>query len=195
MGEHLWRIYRYRNVLTDENYIGQTTKNVNDRAGNGYGYRKGSKFRTAIDRYGWDNFEQSILRLCISQEDANYWEKYFIDKFDSINNGYNSQDGGNGGCALGKHWNHTEEAHRKIADSMKEVMKNPEVRQKMADSKKGDKNPMKRPEVRKKLSDSKKGKPGCNKGRKFFNNGVKNVMAYECPEGYVPGRIYQRRTI
>lgn len=27
------------------------------------------------------------------------------------------------------------------------------------------------------------------KGRKAFNNGVKNTFAYECPKGYVPGLI------
>lgn len=26
------------------------------------------------------------------------------------------------------------------------------------------------------------------KGRKWFNDGTKSVMAYECPEGFVPGR-------
>lgn len=27
------------------------------------------------------------------------------------------------------------------------------------------------------------------KGKKAFNNGIKNTFAYECPEGYVPGLI------
>lgn len=27
------------------------------------------------------------------------------------------------------------------------------------------------------------------RGRKWYNNGIKNVMAYECPEGYVHGRL------
>ena len=27
------------------------------------------------------------------------------------------------------------------------------------------------------------------KGKRWFNNGVKNVVDYECPEGFVPGRI------
>lgn len=32
------------------------------------------------------------------------------------------------------------------------------------------------------------------KGRKAFNNGVKNVFAYECPEGYVPGLLIRKPT-
>ena len=33
-----------------------------------------------------------------------------------------------------------------------------------------------------------------NRGRKWFNNGVSNVMAFECPEGFMPGRIYRRKS-
>lgn len=35
---------------------------------------------------------------------------------------------------------------------------------------------------------------GHNDGRKWFNNGIKNVFTYECPEGFKPGRYaYKRR--
>lgn len=27
------------------------------------------------------------------------------------------------------------------------------------------------------------------KGRKWFNNGIKSIISFECPEGYVAGRI------
>lgn len=29
----------------------------------------------------------------------------------------------------------------------------------------------------------------ARKGKRFFNNGVKNVLAFECPEGFFPGKI------
>lgn len=107
-----------------------------------------------------------------------------------------------------------EEGYKKSA----EVQKTTEFRQKRSDAKKGDKNPCygrigdknpmygrtgdKNPfygqhhseEIRKKISDSKKGNTSI-KGQKFFNDGTKNVVAFECPEGFVPGRLYQRRTI
>ena len=35
------------------------------------------------------------------------------------------------------------------------------------------------------MSLSRKGK---NKGRKYYNNGKIEVMRFECPEGFVPGR-------
>ena len=44
-------------------------------------------------------------------------------------------------------------------------------------------------ESKRKLSDSMKGKPSNTKGKKWFNDGTKNVMAFECPEGFVPGRL------
>ena len=37
-------------------------------------------------------------------------------------------------------------------------------------------------ETRKKISDA-------NKGRKWFNDGVKSIMAFECPKGFVKGRL------
>lgn len=106
-----------------------------------------------------------------------------------------------------------EERDKRLA----EVCRTPEFRQKRSDVMKGDNNPMKRPEVRQKVTDSMKGENNpfygqhhsdetrkkiadsekgntYNKGRKWFNNGTKNVMAYECPEGFVPGRL-KRRTI
>jgi hypothetical protein len=32
-------------------------------------------------------------------------------------------------------------------------------------------------------------KPPLQKGKKWFNNGIKSVLSFECPEGYVAGRI------
>lgn len=31
-----------------------------------------------------------------------------------------------------------------------------------------------------------------NKGKKWFNNGIKSIMAYECPIGFIPGRISRK---
>ena len=61
-------------------------------------------------------------------------------------------------------------------------------------------------EHKKKLSEANKGKPTwskgkqfseehkkklseANKGMRFFNNGIKNVRAKECPDGFVPGKL------
>lgn len=41
-------------------------------------------------------------------------------------------------------------------------------------------------QAREKLSES-------SKGRKFFNNGVINVFVKECPEGFIPGRLPNKK--
>ena len=46
-------------------------------------------------------------------------------------------------------------------------------------------------ETRKKMSESAKKRPITkgSKGMSWFNNGVINKMAYECPEGFVKGKL------
>lgn len=44
-------------------------------------------------------------------------------------------------------------------------------------------------EAKKKISIANKGRPSAHKGRRWYNNGKINVRRYECPEGFVPGRL------
>lgn len=48
-------------------------------------------------------------------------------------------------------------------------------------------------ETRKKLSDANKGQECINKGKRWFTDGKTNVMRFECPEGFKPGRSYHER--
>jgi hypothetical protein len=43
-----------------------------------------------------------------------------------------------------------------------------------------------------KISEAKKGSKGTTTGRKWYNNGIKQVLADECPKGYVHGRISKK---
>lgn len=47
-------------------------------------------------------------------------------------------------------------------------------------------------EAKKNISEALKGKNTWTKGQHFYNNGIKNVMAKECPEGFVPGRLTKK---
>lgn len=191
----IWRIYRYYNPIEDKSYVGQTSTNVNIRAGkNGYRYPKGFPFREAIDKYGWENFEQSILRLCTSQEEADQYERYFIEKYNTIfPNGYNMESGGKSGNSV------NDISKQKMSDSKKGDKSfwygqhhSEETKKKIAESLTGEKNPFydkhHSKETKKKMADAKKGNT-YTKGHKWFNNGVKNVMSLECPEGFIPGRL------
>lgn len=91
----LWRIYGWRNIHTDEWYVGCTSRPMEERAGkNLIQYLHNCpKFAEAIKKYGPGAFEQNILRLCTTKEDAIYWEQYWIKKLNSIEHGYNINRG------------------------------------------------------------------------------------------------------
>ena len=60
-----------------------------------------------------------------------------------------------------------------------------ETKKKMAEASKGKKLSE---EIRKKLREAHKGNTNV-RGRRWYNNGKISKRAYECPEGFVPGRI------
>ena len=47
-------------------------------------------------------------------------------------------------------------------------------------------------ETKKKMSCSHKGKNDWSKGRHWFNNGITNVVAVECPIGFTEGKIKKK---
>ena len=59
-------------------------------------------------------------------------------------------------------------------------------------SKEGHYDYLKDPARAKKISDAKKGSKGTTTGRKWYNNGIKQILANECPKGYVHGRISKK---
>jgi hypothetical protein len=52
---------------------------------------------------------------------------------------------------------------------------------------------LKDPARAKKISESKKGSKGTTTGRKWYNNGVKQILANECPIGFTNGRISKKQ--
>ena len=67
---------------------------------------------------------------------------------------------------LGKH--HTEEAKRKMREKAKGRLHTEETKKKIGEANKGN---------------------TAIKDRHWYNNGKINIMAYECQDGFVPGRI------
>lgn len=81
--------YIYRHILPDGlSYIGKT-KNTKIRYQNGKGYKKCPKFYKAIEKYGWDNIQHEILYTTDDECKARGLEKDMIEKYNSIENGYN----------------------------------------------------------------------------------------------------------
>lgn len=168
----LWKVYGYR---SPENkwYIGVTTGRLSGRAGkDGIKYvKKCPMFAQAIIEYGWQNIEQNVLRLCLTQEEADYYEKFFIEEKNSLwPNGYNLQSGGRNGF---KHNDITVQTMNRGGEN------NPMYGHHHTDT------------AKQKVSLSKRGNT-YNRGKKWWNNGISNKRAYECPEGYKPGLVHKR---
>ena len=95
-------IYCYTNKINGKKYIGQTINTLVIRAkADGSGYSAKYKFGKAIAKYGWDNFECEILETVETETDSlkeqlNTLERFYISKFDTYKNGYNSTPGGSG---------------------------------------------------------------------------------------------------
>ena len=120
-------IYCYFNPIEDKRYIGQTMNEKSRRSAFKTkelyctSLKSGgnlSKFDQARKDYGIDTFIYSVL--CKIEDDdekqlkdrLNELEIYYIKKFDSFNNGYNSTEGGLSGSL-------SEETKSKISESLK----------------------------------------------------------------------------
>lgn len=99
-------IYGYQSKTSGKWYIGQTKQPIKNRAGtNGcrytnkeLGHCKIPKFGSAILSYGWDDFELTIFNEGkMTQEEADNYEKSWIQEKDSIKNWYNMSPGGQSG--------------------------------------------------------------------------------------------------
>lgn len=87
-------VYAHVNKINGKVYIG-ITYNFKRRVGkNGNGYSGCTKFYSAIQKYGWDNFLHIVLMEDLSIDMACEIEKALIQKYDTINNGYNISKGG-----------------------------------------------------------------------------------------------------
>lgn len=93
-------IYMVVNLINNKKYIGQS-KNIKKRFQSHHlvDYKNpnncnyNTKFYQAIRKYGIENFQVEILQLC-NEEDMDNLEIYYIKKFDTFKNGYNSTEGG-----------------------------------------------------------------------------------------------------
>ena len=82
-------IYKHTNKINKKSYIGQTEDLDNIWINNAAQYKTDKKFYKAILKYGWNNFETSLLATVENQEEADKQENYFIDKYNTLLEGYN----------------------------------------------------------------------------------------------------------
>ena len=92
-------IYKVSNTVNSKPYIGQTTRTSEERFDEHLKActakdRCKQKFYAAINELGKDKFYVETIDSANSQEELNEKEKYWINYYDSIENGYNSIPGG-----------------------------------------------------------------------------------------------------
>lgn len=93
----MYIVYQHINKINDKIYIGITSRKPEERWGTkGSNYKSSPHFYSAIQKYGWDNFEHNILFKNLTKEQACIKEQELIKYYNSTNRdfGYNSTSGG-----------------------------------------------------------------------------------------------------
>jgi len=95
-------IYKHTSKTTGKSYIGQTTRTMNERWNDHVHIAEKTNrnfmFHNAIRKYGEDDFTHEILEDNIQDKQyLNDREIYWIEYYDTFDNGYNMTPGGEGG--------------------------------------------------------------------------------------------------
>ena len=107
-------VYKITNTVNDKIYIGQTTETLKHRFSRHTGYQLdetyNSKIHRVMKKYGTDKFSIHLIEEVEDQEKLTEREYFWINKLDTINNGYNINNSGLkcGGDTLTNHPNRDE---------------------------------------------------------------------------------------
>ena len=88
-------IYKITNKVNNKSYIGQTRYTLEFRWRQHLNSKDNCYFHKAIKKYGSENFSVEVLEEC-DFKDLDSREIYYIAKYDTFKNGYNSTIGGDG---------------------------------------------------------------------------------------------------
>lgn len=146
MEERTYCVYQIYNKVNKMSYIGSTC-NLQRRI------KEHKKIKT-----GWhidfnqhpENYEVSVLEANIPDNNVKERELYFINLYDTIDNGYNKRRQGNSNTLevrekisyLTKGKKRTEETKKKISESNTGKKRTEETKRKMSESRRGEKHPM-----------------------------------------------------
>lgn len=103
-------VYLTTNLINGKIYVGQTTRTDPNYIGSGV------YFKSALKKYGKENFIRVILEYCNNLDKLNKQETFWILKFNPTldrNIGYNLTLGGNGSIG----YKHTEKTKQKISQN------------------------------------------------------------------------------
>lgn len=111
-------IYLVTNKINGRMYIGQTVKSLRRRSlqhiNDAINKRNNMYLCRALRKYSPDNFDWEIIHDGITNiDDLNKLEIFYIGYYNTFENGYNLNIGGNGNSG----WHHLEESKKRIGDS------------------------------------------------------------------------------
>ena len=188
-------IYGYTNLESGKMYIGQTLHP--ERRWNAHRYGKYKNGWHKDYQNNPDKYEYSVIEYDVPEDKLDEREIFWIKFFDSYNNGYNLTEGGNST----RGYKHTEE-YKLHLSKLHSGSGNPFYNN---HSLAGKNHPMDgkklSEEHRKKISEAsnhqgennpmygKRGELSPMYGRKWYNNGIVQVMSFECPIGFTKGML------
>ena len=152
----MYTVYQHKNKINGKIYIGITSQKPEDRWGSqGCNYKSSPHFYSAIQKYGWNNFEHNILFTGLTKEQACLKEQELIKEYDLMNRefGYNSTSGGD------------------------IFVMNEETKQKISQAMMGNKNGLGHPcseEKKKKISEVQKGRKFTKEHKQKLSEAAKN---------------------
>ena len=155
-GNLLYTVYQHKNKINGKIYIGITSQKPEDRWGSqGCNYKSSPHFYSAIQKYGWNNFEHNILFTGLTKEQACLKEQELIKEYDLMNRefGYNSTSGGD------------------------IFVMNEETKQKISQAMMGNQNALGHPcseEKKKKIRDAQKGRKFTEEHKQKLSEAAKN---------------------
>ena len=195
-------IYKHTNNITQESYIGYTSRNADKRKREHIRGDGNQPLKDAIDEFGENAFDFEILEDGIINEFLPEREKFWIAKFDTFHNGYNCTSGGeafkehseetrkkqseshigNEGYWKGKTFSPEHRANLSKSHLESNTLRgkplSSEHKEKISESKKGGKHTE---EAKHKMSKTKKGKPIYANRHPMYD--TSKVFFYTLPEG------------
>lgn len=162
--ERKYCVYKHTNKVNGKVYIGQTGIAPEKRWNEGKGYKKCTYFYSAIQKYGWGNFEHEIIASNLTLEEANELEIKLIEQYEARNTekGYNLKSGGSCGELA-------ESTKLKLAEAATGRKMSEHTRERLKQSRIGKPGPMlgkkHKEETKKKISEAIKGENNPNYGK------------------------------